>query len=127
MPEPQSRPTARPYRPTALPPVTARVLAFVAIVVGGVCSGLIVYSIASLQCGPDDGRAATILPEASPSDGPAPAAGERDGGDESGCPVLAALGGLVGAVAGALGVAVMAVLALRAMGEWRKDLEPDGG
>ena len=96
VPDPQSRPTVRPYRPTALPPVTARALAFVAIVVGGICSGLIVYSIASLQCGPGDG-----------------------------CTVLAALGGLGGAVAGALGVAVMAVLALRAMAEWRKDIGPD--
>lgn len=96
VPNPQSRPTARRYQPTALPPVTARALAFVAIVVGGICSGLIVYSIASLQCGPDDG-----------------------------CTVLAALGGLAGAVAGALGVAVMAVLALRAMAEWRKDIGPD--
>ena len=96
MPDPQSRPTARRYQPTALPPVTARVLAFAAIVVGGICSGLIVYSIASLQCGHDDG-----------------------------CTVLAALAGLGGAVAGALGVAVMAVLALRAMAEWRRDLGPD--
>lgn len=96
MPDPHSRPTARPYQRTALPPVTARVLAFVAIVVGGICSGLIVYSIASLECGPGDG-----------------------------CDVLAALAGLVGAVAGALGVAVMAVLALRAMAEWRKDMGPD--
>ncbi|MDP8988044.1 MAG: hypothetical protein M3N11_06815 [Actinomycetota bacterium] len=97
MPDPRSRPTARPYQPTALPPVTARVLAFVAIVLGGICSGLIVYSIASLECEPDDS-----------------------------CTVLAALGGLVGAVAGALGVAVMAVLALRAMAEWRSDIGPDG-
>ncbi len=96
VPDPRSRPTARPYQPTALPPVKARVLAFVAIVVGGVCSGLIVYSIASFQCGPDDR-----------------------------CTVLAALAGLVGAVAGALGVAVMAVLALRAMAEWRRDIGPD--
>lgn len=123
MPEPPPRPPARPYRPTALPPVTARVLAFLAIVVGGICSGLIVYSVASLQCGPDDRGAATVLPGPSPAADPA----EADGGDEDGCSVVAALGGLVGAVAGALGVAVMAVLALRAMAEWRKDLAPDDG
>jgi hypothetical protein len=33
--------------------------------------------------------------------------------------VLAGLAGLGGAVVGALGVAVVATLALRAMGEWR--------
>jgi hypothetical protein len=35
------------------------------------------------------------------------------------CTTSSALGGLTGAVVGALGVAVVAVLALRAMGEWR--------
>lgn len=35
------------------------------------------------------------------------------------CSTPAAIGGLVGALTGALGVAVVAVLALRAMGEWR--------
>jgi hypothetical protein len=35
------------------------------------------------------------------------------------CSTPAAVGGVVGAAVGALGVAVVAVLALRAMGEWR--------
>ena len=42
--------TARPYSPTALPPVGARVLAFVAIIVGGLCGGLIGWSFVDLQC-----------------------------------------------------------------------------
>ncbi|MGH9154940.1 MAG: hypothetical protein ACRD1K_03605 [Acidimicrobiales bacterium] len=39
---------------------------------------------------------------------------------ETGCPGRAGLGGLVGAVTGAGGVAVVAVLVLRAMGEWNR-------
>lgn len=109
----------RTYTPTALPSVAARVLAFVAIIVGGVCGGLIAYSITDLQCGSDDGRAATILPapaagEARPA--PAPAVDPADGG----CTTLAGVAGLLGAAVAAAGVAVIAVLVLRAMAEWRK-------
>jgi hypothetical protein len=35
------------------------------------------------------------------------------------CTVQRGLGGLIGALVGAIGVAVVATLALRAMGEWR--------
>lgn len=79
-----------PRRPleTAVPPVGARVLAFVAILIAGACGGLIGYAVADLQC-----------------------TGE--------CTVPTGLGGLAGAVLAALGVAVVAVLVLRAMGEWR--------
>jgi hypothetical protein len=82
-------PVERPTGPeSALPPVAARVLAFVAILVGGACGGLIGAGVVDVQCSGD-------------------------------CATPAAAGGLVGAVVGALGVAVVAVLALRAMGEWR--------
>jgi predicted lipid-binding transport protein (Tim44 family) len=77
------------YAPTALPSTTARVLAFVSIMVGGLCGGLIGWSLVDLTCTGDD------------------------------CSTAAGVAGLVGAVIGALGVAVVAVLALRAMGEWR--------
>ena len=73
---------------SALPSRTARFLAFGAILLGGLCGGLIGFSVTRLQC-----------------------AGE--------CTTNKSLGGLVGAVLGALGVAVIAVLALRAMGEWQ--------
>lgn len=73
---------------SALPPVAARLLAFVAILVGGACGGVIGAAITDLQCTGD-------------------------------CTNPSALGGVVGAVVGALGVAVVAVLGLRAMGEWR--------
>ncbi len=73
---------------SALPPVLARALAFVAILLGGLCGGIIGTAIVNVQCAGD-------------------------------CTTPSALGGLVGAIAGALGVAVVAVLALRAMGEWR--------
>lgn len=76
------------YAPTALPSVGARLLAFAAIVVGGVCGGLIGYGVTDVQCDGD-------------------------------CGALAGVIGIVGAVVGAVGVGVVAVLALRAMGEWR--------
>ena len=91
----------RAYTPTALPSVGARALAFGAIVVGGACGGLIAYAITELQCGPDDGA--------------------RD----SGCTLISGTAGLLGAIACALGVAVVAVLVLRAMAEWRRNLEPE--
>ncbi len=75
------------YSPTALPPKVARILAFVAILVGGLCGGLIGYGFTDLSCASD-------------------------------CTALAGGAGLLGAVIGAVGVGVVAVLALRAMAEW---------
>ncbi len=76
------------YTPTSLPSTGARLLAFVAILVGGLCGGLIGFGFTDLQCTGD-------------------------------CTVLSGSMGLLGAVLGAGGVGVVAVLALRAMGEWR--------
>ncbi len=76
------------YAPSALPSTGARVLAFAAIALAGLCGGLIGYAIIDLQC-------------------------------EGDCTLLAGLGGLLGAVVFAVGVGVVAVLALRAMSEWR--------
>jgi predicted lipid-binding transport protein (Tim44 family) len=75
------------YAPTALPPTSARIIAFVAILVGGLCGGLIGYGFMDIQCGGD-------------------------------CATLAGATGLLGAVIGAVGVGVVAILALRAMAEW---------
>ena len=112
---------ARTYAPTALPSRGARALAFVAILVGGLCGGLIGWSVTDLQCGAGErtvvvGRApltTTTLVE------PSPASGD----DDSGCSSWAAAGGLVGALTGAGGVGVVAVLVLRAMAEWRRNLD----
>ncbi len=82
------------YAPTALPSTGARVLAFVAILVGGLCGGLIGYGFTDLQCADD-------------------------------CATLAGGAGLLGAVIGAAGVGVVAVLALRAMAEWQTRHPPD--
>lgn len=76
------------YAPTSLPSRGARILAFLAILLGGLCGGLIGYGFTDLQC-------------------------------TEGCTGLAGGMGLLGAVLGATGVGVVAVLALRAMGEWR--------
>lgn len=77
---------------SALPPQAARALAMVAIVVAGICGGLIGWKVTDLSISGDAG-------------------------------ILPGIGGLVGAVFGAGGVAIVAVLVLRAMGEWKVIVE----
>jgi hypothetical protein len=84
------------YSPSALPSTGARVLAFVAILVAGLCGGLIGYAVVDLQC-------------------------------EGDCTVAAGGVGLLGAVLFAVGVGVVAVLALRATSEWRTIQHRQGG
>jgi hypothetical protein len=76
------------YAPSALPSTGARILAFAAILLAGLCGGLIGYAFVDIQTD----------------------------GDST---VWAGIGGLVGAVVFAVGVGIVAVLAMRAMGEWR--------
>lgn len=76
------------YSPTSLPSRGARILAFLAILIGGLFGGLIGYGFTDLQCA-------------------------------GGCANRAGGYAVFGAVIGAVGVGVVAVLALRAMGEWR--------
>ena len=77
---------------SALPSTGARVLAMVAIVVAGVCGGLIGYKVAQLSL-TDEGE------------------------------LIPGLIGLAGAAFAARGVAVVSVLVLRAMGEWKTIVE----
>jgi hypothetical protein len=78
------------HRPlSAIPPVAARAVAFVAILLGGLAGGLIGFALVDLQCDGD-------------------------------CGLAKGIGLLVGAVVSAVGMAVVGVLALRAMGEWRE-------
>jgi hypothetical protein len=81
--------SGEPVIESSLPPAGARILAFLSILVAGLCGGLIGYAVADLQCT------------------------EGCGGTRAG------VGAVVGAVAAAGGVAVVAVLVLRAMAEWR--------
>jgi hypothetical protein len=74
---------------SAIPPVTARVIAFVVILLGGLAGGLIGYALVDLQ-------------------------------STDASSVATGLGLLGGAVVCAGGMAIVAVLALRAMGEWRE-------
>ena len=76
-------------RLSALPSGTARVLAFLAVLLTGLAGGLIGYALVDVQC---DGSCATPL----------------------------GIGTLVGSVTFAGGSAVIAVLVLRAVGEWRE-------
>jgi hypothetical protein len=93
---PPARPAGAPPLPSAAPPTGARALAVLAIVVAGLCGGLIGYGIVDLQATADDPP-----------------------GVDSGGGLGPLLGGLVGAVLAAVGVAVVAVLVLRAMTEWK--------
>lgn len=74
---------------SAIPPVTARIIAFVVILLGGLAGGLIGYALVDLQC-------------------------------EGDCGVARGIGMLTGAVVCAGGMAIVSILALRAMGEWRE-------
>jgi len=74
---------------SAIPPVAARVIAFVVILLGGLAGGLIGYALVDLQCDGD-------------------------------CTVWKGVGLLVGAISCAAGMAIVSILALRAMGEWRE-------
>ncbi len=79
---------------SALPPTAARALAFVAILVSGICGGLIGWKVTDLQVAGDS----ALVP---------------------------GLGGLAGAVFAAGGVGIVAVLVLRAMGEWHTIQQAD--
>ena len=79
---------------SALPSKLARSLAFLAILVGGLCGGLIGFAFIDTQC-----------------------TGE--------CSTWTGLGAIVGAVSAAAGVAVIAILTLRAMDEWETIRERD--
>ncbi|HWC10082.1 MAG TPA: hypothetical protein VG455_02555 [Acidimicrobiales bacterium] len=74
--------------PTALPGVGARIVAFVAICVAGLCGLLIGMALVRVGC-------------------------------EGSCAPAEGVGAVIGAVGAAGGVAVVAVLVLRAMGEWQ--------
>jgi len=89
MPDAPDRPSPTPDAPSALPSVGARVLAFVAIVLAGAAGAFIGYAFADLQCTDGD------------------------------CGLEKALFSVLGGVVAAVGTAVVVVLTLRAMGEWR--------
>ncbi len=82
----RSRPSGGPE--SAAPSVPARVLALLAIVIAGLCGGLIGYAVTDLQC-------------------------------SDSCTTAAGAIGVLSATGAALGVAVVAVLTLRAMAEWK--------
>lgn len=75
--------------PTALPSTVARLLAFSAVVVAGICGGLVGWAVTDLQCTGD-------------------------------CGTPSLLGAVGGALLAAGGVAIIAVLTLRAMAEWNQ-------
>ena len=78
---------------SALPSVTARVIAFCSILLGGLAGGLLGYGLIDTQC-------------------------------DSRCVVQSGTGMLICSVIGAGGTAIIAVLVLRAHGEWREISDP---
>jgi hypothetical protein len=72
---------------SALPSTTARVLAFIGVIIGGIAGGLIGFGFIAVQTDSD---------------------------------LWAAVGAMVGALGCAVGSSVLAILVLRAMGEWRQ-------
>jgi hypothetical protein len=74
---------------SALPSTTARVLAFVAILMGGLAGGFIGFALVDVQCTGD-------------------------------CGLPLSLGIFLGSTISAGGTAIVAVLGLRALGEWRE-------
>ena len=83
-----SSPAQKPVIDSALPSSGARLMAFAAIVVAGICGGLIGWKVADLSMTSDGSLVPGIV-------------------------------GVLGAIFAAGGVAVVSVLVLRAMGEWR--------
>ena len=82
---------------SALPSVAARVAAFAAIFVGGAAGALIGHAFAELQC------------------------------ESGGCDLSRGIWLWIGSIVGALGVAVVATLTLRALGEWSSIRSRDAG
>jgi len=83
---------------TGAPSVAVRVVAFVSILAAGAAGGFIGWSIPDLQCAPN-----------------------------ADCTTATAVGGLAGALIGSIGVAIVVVLALRAMAEWHTIQARDAG
>ena len=77
-------------------PRSAYLVAFLAVVVGGLAGAAIGYGLVAIDCD---------------------AGGRGEGG--SNCGTAQGVAGLIGGLAGAGGVAVVAVLVLRAVAEWR--------
>jgi hypothetical protein len=74
---------------SALPSPTARIVAFLSIIAGGVAGAVIGHALVDVQCAGD-------------------------------CTTGRGLGILIGALSSAGGMSVVAVLGLRAIGEWRQ-------
>lgn len=75
------------FAATALPSAWARALAFAAVVLAGLCGGLVGWAVANFQC-------------------------------VDSCETISAVGAVVGTLISSGGVAIIAVLVLRAMSEW---------
>jgi hypothetical protein len=128
-------PTALPRRPAGR---AAFVVAFVAIVIGGLAGALIGYGIVDVGCAEDvrDESLEPVFVPAPPTSGPTdtttpPVTRPTETHRSRGCRVASGIAAVVGGVTGAAGVGIVAVLVLRAMAEWERNqsrpVEDDDG
>jgi hypothetical protein len=106
----------------------AFVVAFLAIVIGGLAGALIGYGVVDVGCTDDvrDTSAPPVLVPAPSTTAPTiPAITPQTGSVEThrshGCRVATAVGAVVGGVVGAGGTGIVSVLVLRAMAEWERN------
>ncbi len=109
----------------------AFVVAFLAIVIGGLAGALVGYGVVDVGCTDDvrDTSAPPVLVPAPSTTAPAaatipaitPSTAEVQTHRSHGCRVASAVGALVGGVVGAGGTGIVAVLVLRAMAEWERN------
>jgi hypothetical protein len=106
----------------------AFVVAFLAIVVGGLAGALIGYGVVDVGCTDDvrDPTSATVLVPAPSTTAPTipsltPATAGSTTRRSHGCRVASAIGAVVGGVVGAGGTGIVSVLVLRAMAEWERN------
>jgi hypothetical protein len=106
----------------------AFVVAFLAIVIGGLAGALIGYGVVDVGCTEDvtDPTSPTILVPAPTTTAPTisgttPATTEVRTERSHGCRVASAVGAAVGGLVGAGGTGIVSVLVLRAMAEWERN------
>jgi hypothetical protein len=107
----------------------AFVVAFLAIVIGGLAGALIGYGIVDVGCADDtrDTSRPPVLVPAPATSTPTtvPALTTTTGGSGThrshGCRVASGIAAVVGGIVGAGGVGIVAVLVLRAMAEWERN------
>ena len=106
----------------------AFVVAFLAIVIGGLAGALIGYGVVDVGCTDNTGDSSAppvLVPAPSTTAPTIPSITTSTGTVEThrshGCRVATAVGAVIGGVVGAGGTGIVSVLVLRAMAEWERN------